>query len=279
MNKADSTEQDAELATRYGAYASFATPHDPVLTETHGDGPAEEMDRLLDRFTSPDSTVLDLGCGAGQTLCRLAPRCRAVWGIDLEEPLLRAAERRVQANGISNATLILGDTTHTETVARLPDGVFDLVFSRRGPFLTHDLMPKLTPDTRFVVELAQDAPGLKEIFGRRPFLPSDDFGDSFSWCIGHHKGLGLLPVSVRSFYFEQYFRDTEHLAAFLSAGSYLSSWWMPPKPFDPVQDREALSLYARYNSTGKGIRLIQHRKIFVFRRAETNYYPADGFSE
>lgn|GEM_PF-2062675 len=276
MEETTVSDLDRELALRYGAYASLPTPYDPLLTETFGDSPAEEMDRLLDRFITQESRMLDLGCGAGQTLCRLAPQCREIWGVDLEEPLLRAAQQRVQAHQIINAHLILGDTTNPQVVAKLPDATFDVVFSRRGPFLTADLMQKLTPTARFVVELAQDSLGLKEIFGRKPFLPTDEFGDGYSWAIGHHKGLGLLPASVRSFYSASYFRDAEHLGQYLSTGSHLSNWWMEPKPFDPVQDRMALELYTRYNTTEKGIRVFQQRRIFVFYRASTNYYPVDS---
>ena len=39
------TGADREVAPRYGAYASFATPNDPFLTRFHGDAPAREFDR------------------------------------------------------------------------------------------------------------------------------------------------------------------------------------------------------------------------------------------
>jgi hypothetical protein len=63
---------DEKLAHKYGRYASYQTPIEPVL-ETYGDAPADEVDRLLTIFAQPPSTILDLGCGAGQTLCRLKP--------------------------------------------------------------------------------------------------------------------------------------------------------------------------------------------------------------
>jgi predicted TPR repeat methyltransferase len=75
-------ELDQELAKRYGSYASYSTEVDPILVETYGDGPADEVDRLLDIFAQPDCCILDLGCGAGFTLCRLAPQVSAIWGFD-----------------------------------------------------------------------------------------------------------------------------------------------------------------------------------------------------
>jgi hypothetical protein len=117
---------------------------------------------------------------------------------------------------------------------------------------------------------------LKELFGRKAFLPLDHFaaGDA---AISHHAGLGWLPVSVKDYYFEQYFRDAAHLEAFLrTIPACFSYWWMEPKPYDPEQDRDALNLYVRYNTTAKGVRITQRRKIYLFRRAQTDYYPVDG---
>lgn len=270
------TLTDHELAQRYGAYAGFATDADPIATDTHGDAPADEMDRLLDVFATTDAQILDLGCGAGQTLCRLAPKVNMIWGVDLEEPLLQGAQRRIAEQNIANATLILGDTTDAATVAKLPDNTFNFAFSRRGPFLTSALMTKLTPNAHFLVELAQDALGLKELFGRKPFSPRDAFAGA-DFAVSHHAGLGWLPVSVKDYYFEQYFRDAAHLEAFLiTIPACFSNWWMERKPYDPEQDRDAFNVYVRYNTTPTGIRLTQRRKIYLFRRAQNDYYPVDG---
>src|SRR5271166_1496396 len=111
---------DAELAPRFGAYASYVTSNDPFRTDFHGDSPAVEMDRLLGRFTDGDSKVLDLGSGAGFTLCHLAPRVSEIWGVDLDQELMRACRARVEALGITNARLILGDTPDPAVLTQLP---------------------------------------------------------------------------------------------------------------------------------------------------------------
>ena len=82
---------DQDLAERFGGYASYKRDDDTV-TETYGDAPADEVNRLLNNYCQPDSHVLDLGCGAGMTLCRLAPQVKEIWGFD-QEPDLPEAKR------------------------------------------------------------------------------------------------------------------------------------------------------------------------------------------
>ena len=91
-------------------------------------------------------------------------------------------------------------------------------------------------------------------------------GDAYP-LIGFYGGLEMLPVSAKSYWSEQYFRDANHLEANLKQGATLSNWWMPPLPYDRERDRVALELYARYNRTEDGIRVLRHRRVYVFRGA------------
>lgn len=265
-------ELDRRLSGRYGSYASYASEADPILMEAYGDSPADEVDRLLDRYARPESCVLDLGCGAGFTLCRLAPRVAAIWGIDQDADLLDAARQRVAGLGLDNAMLVLGDVTRPDDVAPLPDGTLDLVFSRRGPNMTAPLMSKLKAEAVIVQELYQDSPGLLEMFGRKSFLAN--VGNDPNWLIDAYSWLGLFPVSIKTYYYETVFRDAEHLAAHLSQEKALYSWPMPPLPYDEQRDRPALELYVRYNTTPKGIRVLNQRQVYLFRRTPVHYAPA-----
>ncbi len=151
---------DRALAARYGSFARYATDVDPILIETHGDSPADEVDRLLDIFAQPDRHMLDLGCGAGFTLCRLAPHVATIWGFDQDADLLATAWQRVASLGIANATLLLGNVAVPTDVAVLPDVTFDLVFSRRGPNVNATVMTKLKLQAYVIQELVQDSLGL-----------------------------------------------------------------------------------------------------------------------
>lgn len=266
---------DEELAEHYGAYASYSTPDDPIAVETYGDDPSGEVCRLLEHYTTPLSRVLDVGCGAGHTLCRIAPQVRLIWGVDKSEDLLSAARMRVKEHGLQNVSLLLADVTRGEAVSEIPDNTFTFAFSRRGPGLTEALMPKLTPDAFYVEEVVgeQDGLGLNELFGRRALLPHAVRNSD--WLINLYASLGLLPVSSKTYWYELFFRDADHLEAYLRRGRWLSNWWMPPKPYEAERDRPALEIYVRYNTEARGVRLLGQRKLYVFRRAEVDYYPVD----
>ena len=75
--------------------------------------------------------VLDVGCGTGSTTLPWAAAVGAagsVLGIDISEPMLTIARRRVADRGAGNVTLLSADA-QTE---RLPAGRFDLLASRFG---------------------------------------------------------------------------------------------------------------------------------------------------
>jgi SAM-dependent methyltransferase len=94
--------------------------------------------RLLERCgVRPGDAVIDVGCGAATTTLLLAQAAGAhgrVLGIDISEPLLAAARRRVLDGGWINVRLILADAqTH-----RFERGCHDRVVSRFGVMFFDD---------------------------------------------------------------------------------------------------------------------------------------------
>jgi SAM-dependent methyltransferase len=79
----------------------------------------------------PGEQVLDIGCGTGVTT---EPYAQAVapgghvTAVDISQPMLDAARRRMEERGIGNVTLLLGDAQ----VHPFPPASFDLVTSRCG---------------------------------------------------------------------------------------------------------------------------------------------------
>lgn len=264
-------ELDHELAAKFGAYASYTNDQEPILIETYADGPAQEVDRLLDLYARPDSLLLDLGCGAGFTLCRLAPKVEHIWGFEQQEDLLEAARLRAASVNIRNATFVHGNAAVLADADSLPDNAFDLVLSRRGPNV-NSFLCKMKPSALVIQELFQGYLGLLEMFGRKTFL--GDLGHNQRWLIEEYSWLDLFPVSAKDYYVDLFFRDIDHLAAYLSQPGGLYSYPMPPMPYDAQRDRAALELYVKYNTTPQGVRVIQYRSVYLFRRTRVQYAPA-----
>ncbi|QBD76262.1 class I SAM-dependent methyltransferase [Ktedonosporobacter rubrisoli] len=262
---------DIEPARRYGAFASYESAASPASIEYFGENPATEMDRLLISYTTPASYVLDIGCGAGHALCWLAPRVSHIWGIDANEELLKTARLRAERLAPANTTLIYGGCENPDVLQHIPEASINVAFSRRGPRLNASLLRSLRKEAIFIQEIVSNLDGypLGEIFGRRNYsLPS---ASEQEVLLKAYTDLGFFPISCKEYFYEEFFRDADHLAAFLSQiGVMLCPWLLPhalpDKPYDPANDQEALALYIRYNTTPRGVRLLRQRKILVLRR-------------
>lgn len=60
------------------------------------------------QFICPQSadSLIEFGCGPGNFLEKVAPRCRLVYGVDASDQILRRAEQRLRLSGIRNVELI-----------------------------------------------------------------------------------------------------------------------------------------------------------------------------
>ncbi len=274
----DETITDEGLARKYGAFASYQSNFSPDSVEYYGESPADEMQRLLDLYCHSTCVVLDIGCGAGQTLCRAARTVGSIWGIDRNEELLQAARERVERMGLKNVELRQADSTLTNDVMVLSDNFFDLAYSQRGPNLNGLLLQKMKKDAVFIQELVSSFDGypLKEIFGRTHYTPYSH-GEQQS-LQAYYAELDLFPICTKEYFYEEYYRDSEHLENLLRHGALLDNWRLSSKPFDPLKDRVSLELYVKYNTTPRGIRILRQRRIFVLRRTVVSYYPIDGWT-
>lgn len=78
-------------------------------------------DVLLDAVPVPCERAIDLGCGDGNFVRKLAARSQSVTGIDVSPEMIRRAQSLT--TDLDNVTLIEGDILQTP----LPDGGFDFV--------------------------------------------------------------------------------------------------------------------------------------------------------
>lgn len=99
---------------------------DPAIL---GRATAEVAD-LFDRWglLGPDRVALEVGCGIGRVQAALAPRLRAVWGVDLSLSMLATARRRTLAGRPAGGRIGFVATAGRD-LAFLRGGRFDLVYA------------------------------------------------------------------------------------------------------------------------------------------------------
>ena len=113
----------------------------------------------------PEAIVLDLGCGVGHTLRRVAPKVRHAVGADATPGMLEGARTLMAREGIANVTLVVA------TAELLPflDATFDGVVCRLAahhfadvPRAFAEVARVLRPGARFVISdnYAPDDPAL-----------------------------------------------------------------------------------------------------------------------
>ena len=100
---------------------------------------APVAEKLIEIADPPwDGAVIDIGCGPGTATLRAAKRVgpggRAL-GVDLAPQMVAYAERRAQAEHLTNVTFAEGDA---ETLEGVPDASFDTAISNFGVIFAPD---------------------------------------------------------------------------------------------------------------------------------------------
>lgn len=93
----------------------YAWTLDPLLSRLH---------QYVADQVQPTARVLDVGCGTGDLVWRLAPKAEEVVGLELSPAMVEYANERLSETPLPNVSFVLGDATRA--LAHLPDGHFDL---------------------------------------------------------------------------------------------------------------------------------------------------------
>jgi SAM-dependent methyltransferase len=172
----------------------------------------EANDLLLARAApQPGESVLEIGCGTGATTVPLAAAVGErghVLGVDIAEPMLAVARRRVAESGLANISLLLADAQ----VHRFEPGRFDLIISRFGVMFFAD------PAAAFRNLCAAARPG-----GRLCFACWAPLAENPQWLVAYDIALRRLgppaPKDPRA-PGPLAFSDPDYVQGFLAAAGF-----------------------------------------------------------
>ncbi len=88
------------------------------------------------RFLEKDKTVLDIGCGTGGFVLKIAPCSKYVLGVDISESMIRTANRRKKKSGFTNIDFLIGNARE---LSHLIDQHFDYAVLS---FFIHEVNPE-----------------------------------------------------------------------------------------------------------------------------------------
>jgi SAM-dependent methyltransferase len=241
-----------KIARQFG----FSTPHARWTTEYPAGDPEQIFEHEVRARADREKRALDVGCGDGRFILRMAEVFGYVVGIDHAGGMLAVARQRQGELGVENVTLLEQNAQHTT----FPAASFDVVYSRRGPTFYAEYHRLLKAGGHFLAITIgnRDAVQLKEVFGRGQGFAERDVSrlDSDRRGLTH---VGFEVVSQAEYHYDEYYDSYADLELFLRGVPIFED-------FDPEADRPRLERYVAHFQEPQGIRLPRHRVIDIARK-------------
>jgi len=148
----------------------------------HGESmmqPKVEARILQELALKPQETVYEVGTGSGYLTALMAKRARHVTSAEIHPDLQARAADNLRAAGISNVTLLPGDSARTP----LAESAFDvIVLTGSTPILPQAFLDRLSPGGRLFAVVG-DAPAMKAVLVRQPVPGSFQHTELFETVI------------------------------------------------------------------------------------------------
>lgn len=78
----------------------------------------------VDEYITPESSVIELGCGTGYYAMHYADKCKEYLGVDISPANIAIFQEKIRERNLKNVTAQVGDATN---MPQFPDGSFDVV--------------------------------------------------------------------------------------------------------------------------------------------------------
>lgn len=205
---------------------------------------------------SPESVVLDIGCGSGEKSIRYYSLAKKVVMLDIENEMLKKAkanQKKYYGDKKGKFTFVLGDG---DGKLNFKDESFDIVVSRHCGANMSEVYRILKKGGVFISEDIDDNDciELKDYFkrGQSYGKKSDALKtEIFNSCMN----VGFSKIELESFEEIEYYSSIESLEYLLGYTPILNG-------YDPKSDRATLEKYCSDNYSRKGIKL--NRRLFAF---------------
>ena len=206
---------------------------------------------------SPNSIMLDVGCGSAEKAIRYFSLAKKVYETDIEPNMLEKAKENVQkyySDDIKYANKFGFKIMDCDGAYDFSDDYFDLVVSRHCGANMAEVYRVLKKDGVFLSEdySCDDCSELKQIFGRgQGYRESPLYKKVMSDCLD----AGFSEINFLRFEQIEYYQSADELKFLLSHTPILNG-------YDDNIDDEKLQEYVNKFTTKKGIML--RRRLYAF---------------
>lgn len=242
MNELDFYNRQHQNHGRY----DHADNSEKTLNLSH---PEDYFEHLVKSLSSPEKTLVDLGCGDGLFTSQFARLNRMVIGVEPSN-LIEAAIEQAQVHRMENLILL---NEFAESLSLETDSV-DIVISRRGPNPVKEIARVLKKGGYFVFITIgeQDCRDLKSIVGRgQHYDKTTRVKDDLTLEFEEH---GFEVIECNDYLYDQPYNSNDQLIDFLGRVPIFEDFGESDYP-------KVSEFTSQFN--GSEIVLSRHRVVFV----------------
>jgi|TARA_B100000315_G_scaffold258240_1_gene309647 SAM-dependent methyltransferase len=242
-------ETDARIPDLAGwDFSRMKTERDPVPWD---------YGQLLRRLIGDNDRVLDQGTGGGEVLLHVAPICREITGIDLDQHMIDQANRNLTASDRTNVTFICMDSDAMD----FADEEFDVAINRHSGFIPKETSRVIKPGGYFITQQVGSR-NCESVFAG--FEWSQSFPDDWSISLrdqgAQFEESGMRIVGLAEYSVNWWIKDVESLVFWLRS--------VPtPAPFDLEIHWQGINVLCDTILDDRGFRTHEHRELLIAQKS------------
>ena len=219
---------------------------------------------VIKTYLTPESRLLDVGCGTANKLIPLSSFVKDIVGLDIWKnvQMRKKAATNVRESGNKNITLIQGDSQKLP----FPDNNFDILTYMLAPQYAQEAYRVLKPGGFIIIERVgeDDKKNFKEMFGNNseghPRGLNSEFktGELAAIYKQDLMNTGFSDITVRSGKWNTWYTHAGLIKLFQAAPDV--------QDFQTQKDASIVDKIARKYNTSKGILTQQHRYLIIAQK-------------